>query len=130
MTRAADDLDAANHESPKPDLAEQMKLRLDSEEMGHIRKFAADQHTTLNAAARWYLDRGIQAEKLRNINDVCDDIAANWERFGERLLALNIEQDLLRALEDRKFAEARALAAQLLRHRADEARKQADRLST
>jgi hypothetical protein len=129
MPRTPDDSAVTDRESPKPDLAEQMKLRLDEEQMGHIRRLAADRHTTLNAAARWFLDRGVQAEKLRSINDVCDDIAANWDRFGERLLALSVEQDLLRALEDRKFAEARALAVQLLRHRADEARKQADKIS-
>jgi hypothetical protein len=133
MTRAAPTEDDSDTESAKPDFpssqADQLKLRLDKDQMRHIRKLADDQHTTLNAAARWLLDRGIEGAKLRNINDISDDIALNWARFGERLLALNLEKDLLEALVARRFEEARALAVALLKQQAAEARRRADKLS-
>jgi hypothetical protein len=129
-----DGMDAEAGESPTSEFTSsrptQIKLRLDEDQMKLIQKMAADRRTTVTSTVKWLVDRGLEVVTYRNLGDLVDDLAFNWARYGERVLALSVEQDLLQALANRKFEEARALAVQLLKYRANETRRQADRIGS
>ncbi len=129
-----DDADTAAGESPKSDFASsrgtQVKLRIDEAQMKHVQKLATDQRTTVAATVRWLIDRGLEAESLRGLNDVATDIGLNWAQFGGRLMALALEDDLLKALEDRRYEDARAFAVALRKYHAEQARKRVEKLCT
>jgi hypothetical protein len=108
----------------------QVKFRIDEDTMKHVERLAADRGTTVVAIVRWLIDRGLQAEKLRSFNDVVDDLALNWARYGDRFLALSLERDLLQALEDRRFEEARAYAVALRKSQEAAARRRVEKLGS
>jgi hypothetical protein len=55
---------------------------------------------------------------VRSIDDVAIDIDLAWSKFSERFIALELEDQILTALENRHYEEARSLALGLRRHQA------------
>jgi hypothetical protein len=134
MTQDADDSDAVTGELVKPDFASlrglQVKLRIDEDQARQVQKLAADQRTTISATVRWLIDRGLEADKLSNFNYLVDDLALNWARFGNRFMALALEDDLLKALEERRYDDARAYAVALRKSQAAEAQMRVEKLGS
>ena len=131
MTHEVDDLDAtaseSASESAKSLRGSQVKFRIDEDQMRHVQRLAADHRTTVVATVRWLIDRGLESVNLRTLNDVAVDIELAWAKVGGHLKALSLEQDLLQALEERRFEDARAFAIALRRQ---QARGRADKLGT
>ena len=134
MTHEVDDLDTTPgepaDESAKSLRGSQVKFRIDEDQMRHVQRLAADHRTTVVATVRWLIDRGLESVNLRTLGDVAVDIDYAWAKFSGRLMAMATEQDLLQALEERRYEDARAYGAALRRQQAIEARGRADKLGT
>jgi predicted N-acetyltransferase YhbS len=132
MTQEGDDLDTTAgetaNESAKSLRGTQVKFRIDEDQMRHVQRLAADHRTTVVATVRWLIDRGLESVNLRTLGDVAVDIELAWTRFGGRLMGLSLEQDLLQALEERRYDDARVYAIALRRQQAAEARGRVDKL--
>lgn len=107
----------------------QVKLRFRGDQVERIQRLADAHQTTFNAEVKWLVDRGLDHVTLRNIEAIAMDLELNWARFSERFLALELEDDILTALESRRFEEARIFAAKLRRVREAQARSQAEKLN-
>jgi hypothetical protein len=107
----------------------QVKLRFRGDQVERIQRLADAHQTTFSAEVKWLIDRGLDHVTLRNIEAIAMDLELNWARFSERFLALELEGDILTALESRRYEEARIFAAKLRRVREAQARSQAEKLN-
>jgi hypothetical protein len=90
---------------------------------------AADRHgVSLNTEMNDRLTRSLGRDDLREIDMIATDQAMAWNRFGERLLAREVESDLLLALEKRDFETARQLAIAIRRNQEAAAKERTQRM--
>jgi hypothetical protein len=106
----------------------QVNLRIRNELHRRLEREARANGASLNNEMRVRLERSLEAESLRTVNNIVDDMEINWHRYAERFMALDLGEDILKALEDRDFAKARALALALRKGQERIARERAQRL--
>jgi hypothetical protein len=95
------------------------------------RRLAAAAHrngTSLNNEMRVRLERSLEVESLRSVNDVAQDLEICWLRYGDRFVARELEEDILAALEARDFDKARALAIVLRKTQENAARMRTQKM--
>src|SRR3954452_13854092 len=91
----------------------QVNLRIPGDLQRRLERAAHKNGASLNNEMRVRLEKSFEADSLRTVNDVADDMELNWLKFGERFLALELGSDILSALEARDYDKARILATAL-----------------
>jgi hypothetical protein len=64
--------------------------------------------TSLNREMVRRLEDSMEAGAKLQLSTIASDLTVNWLRFGERFLALELEEGMLKAIEDGDLASARA----------------------
>jgi hypothetical protein len=137
MTHAEDDTDGGAGElgsrsGSRTDFASsragQIKLRLDEDQYRRIQKMAGEQRTTVAGTVRWLVDRGLEGVKLRAFSDIVDDLDHVWARYANRFVALGLEEDIVIALEQKRYEDARSFARAWRKGQVLHAERRAERL--
>ena len=72
-------------------IRENLRRKLEREAKAH--------QFSLNNEIRLRLEDSFEQQARRDLDSISNDMMANWFRYGERFLALSLEDDLARALE-------------------------------
>ncbi len=101
----------------RPDPGIQIKLRLREPLHRRLMREAERHRFTLNNEIRLRLEDSFTREATRVLDDVAQDMALNWSRYGNRLLMLSLEDQLAAALARTTDPEVVALSRTWLLHR-------------
>ena len=106
----------------------QVNLRIMEGLQRRLTQAASRNGTSFNNEARVRLEKSFEADSLRSVNDVADELAYNWSFFAERFLLLDSASELVTAVEMKDFEKAK-LIANRFRKEQEAATKQRNELS-
>jgi hypothetical protein len=90
-------------------------LRIREDLRRRLEREAKRRGVSLNAEMTHRLERSFELDAARSNESIAQDIEQNWLRFGERFLALTLEDDLARALAKSNDQKVAALAGAWLK---------------
>jgi hypothetical protein len=93
----------------------QINLRIPESLRRKLAGIAHRRGTSSNNLIRDLIEKSLEADARRTIDDVAQDLDIAWHRFSERFLVRELESDILAALEARDYEKARSQAINLRR---------------
>jgi len=97
----------------RPDDPVSLVLRIRERLRARIEHHAKAHQTSINNEIRVRLENSFHAEATRSLDEIAVDMTRGWERYGERFLRLQLEDDLIAAMAKSADPEV-AKAAQVL----------------